>query len=1609
NGIQINDGTGDLTSGTTSTVQFNSGLPSSTLSQVMVSPVPNTTGAKVTVTVTVLDDNSNPIDGLTSSQVTVSGAYIAGSGTAGTAPTFDVDQNSFTPLGDGKYTYQATSDLVGNFTVTGLAEGVTINQQPVAQFVAGAVCVDNCTPKNPGADNSGYTGFVVTLNQQTADGNATDQVTAFAFDTMGNPVPNAAVTLNDTTSATGLTGLLSPQTVTVNTGTATSGVNGQAVASFKTNTVGSYTVSGKIGGLVPNANTTTLHGVTVQSGPGGTLSFVAGQANATASKLIISPLRQTVGAPVSVEVDVNDASGNPVADVEPTVAVNSTNATLPALTQTESGVWTGTLNSTVAGTYQVTATVPTTAGNQAVGGNGDSTKASPQNVAFMVGAICIPSACNVTPPTGVDPATVTTRVAVDPNGVVANGVAVDVATVYAFDQYGNPVPGAKVSTTIVESTLSAIKSSGTTDPATSVTAGQTTLTYSSTSATTQHADVAIVDPLDATQAAQGVPPTPIELDFVASAIDPAHSTFTVTTATGAPNAPQAADTPFTLSAQAKDSNGNAVEGATITFSAASGSTLSGQTCKTDSSGVCSVTVNSTVAGDYQVGATAPDSSGVSKPLGTATGDSTKASPQTVTWNAGLVCISPACTPQPGVTNVTSVVIDPNGVANDGHAQDVATVAAYDQWGNPVSGATVASSASGSNANDLKIQATINPTGTNGKTTIGYTSTLAGSYSASVTVVDPSNVAAGAQAVPPTPITLLFGSGLVDKDTSYFTVSPASPLTVGQDAANTYTVTVYANDAMSQPVDGAVISFSTAAGPVWAGAPATCTTGTSGRCQLAVYSTVAGTYTITVKAGSTVIAPQAAGGDQVAWTRNSFSAANSSWTLTPGGTMTAGVPSVEGGMYTATLTARDTSNNLIHDLDVSTIAFASSDTDPAAVTISSPVVSNGDGTYKVIYTSKLADTQPDGTTPIASVAQLTASITVDGSDKVAQDPTSATLVTDPSIHFVPGTADPGPVVCPDPSKTGTNFTVSTTSRVNGQVVILKAHVTDDQCNPVDGVPVTFTTDVNGQILAVASGDGSVGTASGTLVGTAVTGQTFPTQTATVSTDPGNAWVDLTDYVAPETTTVHATIPVNGMATDLNGGAPATTSPQRVNWTVGSPAIDPVCPAGSPHKVGTNISAQSPVTNPSSSQVNVLVTDQNCNPLPGVTVNFTIDSPTGSVPATATTGTSGVATVQATDTTAEWTTVQATIPSSDQPTSQVKNLKPATGAPMRANPARGADIDFLAVGTPSIDNPKPGDILATVTPEIDGTGAVPGDVIVVKDGNGAPIPGCDPVVNVNTDGTWNCTPTSPLPLDKDGKASVTPTQTDSSGDSADGPTTSFTVDTTPPTITGPMDGALTNNAKPDIIGAATQPGSFVTVTDNGTPIPGCVDVQVNTTGNADGTYSWTCTPTSALSDGSHTLVPSIRDSEHNQGPTGTAVKVNIDTTAPAAPTAKSDDGSKVTGTAEKGTTITVTDLSGKVVPGCVDVPVASNGTFSCTPVTKIAADATVYAWARDAAGNLSKPTQVTVPIPAAPAQVYVQTGGVPAPSISFGATTGSGHGLAGVALVIAVIRRREEVGN
>jgi hypothetical protein len=86
--------------------------------------------------------------------------------------------------------------------------------------------------------------------------------------------------------------------------------------------------------------------------------------------------------------------------------------------------------------------------------------------------------------------------------------------------------------------------------------------------------------------------------------------------------------------------------------------------------------------------------------------------------------------------------------------------------------------------------------------------------------------------------------------------------------------------------------------------------------------------------------------------------------------------------------------------------------------------------------------------------------------------------------------------------------------------------------------------------------------------------------------------------------------------------------------------------------------------------------------------------------------------------------------------------------------------------------------------------------------------------------------------------------------------------------------------------------------------------------------------------------------------------LDRVAPAKPVVNPSNGTEVSGSAEPGSTVTVTDQNGQVVAGCDKVVVDVNGHFVCTPVTRIPQGDQVTVVATDQAGNPSEPTQLTV---------------------------------------------------
>ena len=201
-------------------------------------------------------------------------------------------------------------------------------------------------------------------------------------------------------------------------------------------------------------------------------------------------------------------------------------------------------------------------------------------------------------------------------------------------------------------------------------------------------------------------------------------------------------------------------------------------------------------------------------------------------------------------------------------------------------------------------------------------------------------------------------------------------------------------------------------------------------------------------------------------------------------------------------------------------------------------------------------------------------------------------------------------------------------------------------------------------------------------------------------------------------------------------------------------------------------------------------------------------------------------------------------------------------------------------------------------------------------------------------------------------------DAAGNAGAVSTQTITIDTTAPTslsvylqddeapITGPITaGTVTDDTTP-LISGTTEAGAFVTAKDDTGNILG--------TATADSNGDYTITPTAALSEGTHYIQVTAEDAAGNSF-TVSSVIFTVDTTAPDAPILNPTDGSQVVGTAEPGSTITITDGNGNPIG---TTTANQNGNFSYTPATLIPDTTVINATATDAAGNESQPGTTTV---------------------------------------------------
>ncbi|MCO3489806.1 Ig-like domain repeat protein, partial [Pseudomonas aeruginosa] len=292
-----------------------------------------------------------------------------------------------------------------------------------------------------------------------------------------------------------------------------------------------------------------------------------------------------------------------------------------------------------------------------------------------------------------------------------------------------------------------------------------------------------------------------------------------------------------------------------------------------------------------------------------------------------------------------------------------------------------------------------------------------------------------------------------------------------------------------------------------------------------------------------------------------------------------------------------------------------------------------------------------------------------------------------------------------------------------------------------------------------------------------------------------------------------------------------------------------------------------------------------------------------------------------------------PSTPLPNGTVVNAT-ATDPSGNASSPASVTVDAVAPATPVV-NPSNGSTLS-------GT-AEPGATVTLTDGNGNPIG----QVTADGSGNWSFTPTTPLP----NGTVVNATATDASGNTSAG--SSVTVDSVAPAT------PVVNPSNGTTLSGTAEPGSSVTLTDgNGNPIG-----QVT----ADGSGNWSFTPSTPLADGTVVNATATDPAGNTSGQGSTTV----DGVAPTTPTVNLSNGSSLSGTAEPGSTVILTDGNGNPI---AEVTADGSGNWTYTPSTPIANGTVVNVVAQDAAGNSSPPATVTVDSSAPPAPVINPSNGV-----------------------------------
>lgn len=618
----------------------------------------------------------------------------------------------------------ANGNIVGGATVTFSVSGkASLKQTSVITASDGYAAVQLVSTSASSSTVTAVTAYDKT-GKQVAVGFVADISTAKVFSLSASPESGIAASGNATSTLT---------TVVKDTGgnlvsgvKVTFRVTGRATlsqASAVTDGKGQATV--KISSTAAGSNTVTASTDNENVGKQTSVSFVADISTAKIDSFTASPEKDVTAngiAASTLTTKVKDANGNLVGGVKVTFSVSGkASLSQPSVTTNNEGIATVRLVSTSASSSSVTAVT-----------DFDKTgkKVSVSYIADVATA-------------GIDSISATPA-----SNVTANGSAISLIKAQVKDSNGNIVSGVNVSFRVAGK-ASLIKSSAMTDKdgfaavqLISTTAGSNTVT-------------AVTD-YDKTGKQSGV-------TFVADLATAKIDSLSASPASGVTANGVASSA---LTAQVKDTNGNLVSGATVTFSVNGNARLDQTSAKTDSNGHATVRLSSTSASSYTV---------------TATTSFDKTGKQ-----AAVAFIADAST-----AKVDSLSAFPSTAQANGRSQARLQAVIKDTNGNLVRGVSVSFTASGG----AKLSSSSAVTDDSGTVSVDLTNTIAGN--STVTATTPADRTGKSTVV-------TFVADVETASIDSLTASPATGVKANGLASSTLTARV--KDAHGNIVSNATVVF-----------------------------------------------------------------------------------------------------------------------------------------------------------------------------------------------------------------------------------------------------------------------------------------------------------------------------------------------------------------------------------------------------------------------------------------------------------------------------------------------------------------------------------------------------------------------------------------------------------------------------------------------------------------------------------------------------------------------------------------------------------------------------------------------------------------------------------